>query len=101
MVAQGCTLHLVLRLRGGGWAPPDMGIAAGGLIKQTIWRDNYDPATWDVAHSTVFNVQIMNSATFQSMTGEAAPETPITAETYAAHGYPYYSIWNEKPSGIK
>lgn len=31
-----------------------------------------------------------------------APKTPITAQTYASYGYPYFfDTYNEKPSGIK
>lgn len=75
---------------GGGWEPEsEMGIGAGGLIKQTIVKDRYEPHVWDPDGSTIFNVQIRNSAAFKSVTGEDPPETPITAETYAEHGFPY------------
>lgn len=29
------------------------------------------------------------------------PPTPVTAAAYAMHGFPYFSIYNEKPSDIK
>lgn len=32
------TLHIILRLRGGG-GPPELGVSAGGLIRQTIIKD--------------------------------------------------------------
>lgn len=93
-------IHLILRLRGGG-LDPEMGIAAGGLIKQSIVKDIYDPTIWDSGKGTIFNVQILNSADFEAVTGKAPPKTPVTAKPYAAHGYPYYDIYDEKPSGIK
>jgi hypothetical protein len=94
-------VHLVLRLRGGGDPTVEMGIAAGGLIKQTIKKDRNDPTIWETDKGTIFNIQILNSAAFTAFTGEAPPKTPISAETYAAHGYPYYDIYDEKTSGIE
>jgi ubiquitin len=95
------TIHLVLRLRGGGPGDDEMGLGVGGVIKQVIHEDCYGPETWDSDSGVIFNVQALNSAVFKSVTGEDSPETPIKAKTYAQYGFPYYSIYNEKPSGIK
>lgn len=95
-------LHLVFRLSGGGGAPPlEMGIAAGGLINQTIIKDDLDPVIWEPQSGTIFNVQILNSACFEEFTGRTPPETPISAQIYAKYGSPYYAIYDEKPSGIE
>jgi hypothetical protein len=95
------TIHIVLPLREGGPGNTEMGIAAGGLIKQTIVKDKNDPTIWDTNNGTVFNGQILNSTAFEAITGKAPPITPVTAKTYADNGYPYYDIYDEKPSGIK
>jgi ubiquitin len=95
------TIHIVLLLRGGGAGNAEMGIAAGGLIKQTILKDENDPTIWDTDNGVIFNVQVLNSTAFEAVTGKAPPTTPVTAKTYAEHGYPYYDIYDEKPSGIK
>ena len=95
------TIHYVLKLCGGGPDNAEMGIAAGGLIEQSILEDTNDPGVWEVNNGTIFNVQILNSAAFEAVTGKAPPETPVTAKTYAENGYPYYEIYDEKPSGIK
>lgn len=95
------TIHNVLKLCGGGPGDAEMGIAAGGIIRQTIVKDQNNPIIWETNNGTIFNVQILNSAAFEAITGEAPPETPVNAKTYAEHGYPYYEIYNEKPSGIK
>jgi hypothetical protein len=42
-IQNGTTLHLVLRLRGGGPWSSEMGIGVGGLIRQTIIKDPYEP----------------------------------------------------------
>jgi hypothetical protein len=95
--------HLVERLRGGGggYLEPEMGIATGGMIKQTVLKDNSDPSIWDPEIGTILNVQILNSAIFEAVTGRAPPKTPVTAKAYGDHGYPYYHIWNETLSGIE
>jgi hypothetical protein len=96
-------MHLVLRLRGG-FKPeptasdqPEMGLATGGVIKQTIIRD--PGRTWRKSETKTFNVQIINSLHFQDITGERPPNTPIDARTYVQLGYPFYSIY-EEPSDI-
>lgn len=99
---QGKTLHLVQRLRGGGFAPvPDqsqfqMGIAAGGFIKQCILEDRYPADRWNHEGTVHINVQILNSQVFRSVTGLAPPMSPISAKTYADLGLPFYKIWEEK-----
>ncbi|KAF2474701.1 ubiquitin-domain-containing protein [Lindgomyces ingoldianus] len=95
------TVHLVLRLRGGGEAPKDlfenheMGIAAGGRIDQVIEADS-QIHQWDSSQTKWFNVQILNSSKFREVTGLRAPETPANARLYAEHGYPFYELWGEE-----
>jgi hypothetical protein len=99
------TIHLVLRLRGGGddTLPAkdessenhEMGIAAGGRIDQVI---EADPKIhqWDSSQTKWFNVQILNSSKFKEVTGLSAPKTPADAQMYADHGYPFYELWGEE-----
>ena len=75
-----------------------MGIAPGGFIKQCILEDHCPANSWD-RHATIyFNVQILNSEIFQSVTGFPPPKSPISAKTYADLGLPYYDIWGETSS---
>lgn len=97
----GAFFDLFPRLRGGGNGEPEMGVGAGGFIKQSIAADQNDPTIWEADNGTIFNVQILNSAVFKAVTGKQPPETPITAKTYASYEFPYYDIYDEKPSGIK
>lgn len=73
-----------------------MGVAPGGLIKQCVLKDRYLASIWDRDSSICFNVQILNSAMFQQVTGQAPPPTPITAKTYADQGLPFYKMYGEK-----
>jgi hypothetical protein len=54
---------------------------------------------WQPARTTVFNAQILNSATYLSVTGSHPPNKPMSAALYARHGYPFFEMY-EEPSGI-
>lgn len=71
-----------------------MGIAAGGLIKQAIVEDS-GKHEWDSTQTKVLNVHILNSHHFQAVTGFAPSPSCVTAQTYADHGYPFYSMYEE------
>ena len=75
-------------------------MAPGGLIKQCIVEDKNPGTIWDRHRTICFNVQILNSQLFKQVTGIDPPKTPISAATYAAHGLPFYKIYNEE-SNIK
>ena len=57
-IHQGSTIHLVLRLCGGGYLPLEdtrIGIAAGGQIQQKIYKDNHRANIYDEdAHERVW-----------------------------------------------
>lgn len=72
-----------------------MSLAQGGLIKQTICTDHSNPEGWQPDHTLAFNVQFVNSALFQQITGEAAPPTPVDARVYALTGFPFYEMYEE------
>ncbi|OAL23721.1 hypothetical protein AYO20_10926 [Fonsecaea nubica] len=90
-------------LRGGGWAEPptakpetkEMGLAAGGKIKQVIVYDDRPAEMWHKTATVAFNVQILNASAFESVTGLPPPETPITMETYAELGLPFFKLYEE------
>ncbi|KAL8641273.1 MAG: hypothetical protein Q9228_001892 [Teloschistes exilis] len=73
----------------------ELGVAAGGLIKQCIINDTYKADTWDRDSTIRFNVQILNSSVFRQVTGMDPPEIPALAATYASEGLPFFDIYNE------
>lgn len=95
------TLHLVGRLSGGGPGPgQQLGLSAGGMIKQEIRQDTYGPAKWIRGLTLTIPVQILNSAVFRQVTGTEPPDCPISAKTYAKAGFPFFELFEEKPSNI-
>lgn len=79
---------MVLRLRGGNPAsrPSELGIAAGGMIKQNVRRDTHDPSEWAKGFIIPFRVQILDSSTFRQVTGHEPPACPIDAATVRPPG---------------
>lgn len=77
------TIHLVLRL---GTSEPSksqhkMTIALGGKIEQLIHADTLENG-WLSEMTTVFNVRILNAATYRAITGQETFFEPISAQTY-------------------
>merc|ERR550514_1804649 len=84
------TLHLVLRLRGGG-GDPEMSMAAGGKMKQKIYPDRF-PQLWDMSRACRVFVRLVNSAYWPVLTDQPAPPTPVSAFTYKRYGLPWFAL---------
>jgi hypothetical protein len=76
-----------VRIGGTGW---NMGLAAGGNIRQRIHKDENPPNIWIRPAETLLNAQILNSVAFESATGMVTPPTPINPETYIKAGLPFF-----------
>lgn len=117
-----CQVHLVLRLRGGGYSTPqkraryilpkyEMSLGAGGRIRQRvvdILTDPYNPDIWDIDRIAFFNVNILDSKGFRRITNHAAPVSPIDAAAkfpvnaadYAKLNLPYFKETEEVLEGV-
>jgi hypothetical protein len=73
-----------------------MGLAAGGKMKQKIYPDSYGVDTWDESKAQRLYVHFVNSELYEEITGERPPATPITAQSYAKQGLPWYDVYDEK-----
>ena len=78
----------------------EMGIAAGGKMKQKIYSDPYGVDTWDENDYSRVYVHIVNSMMYREITGSEPPTTPVTAKTYAKHNLPWFDIYDENMSDI-
>lgn len=74
----------------------EMGMAAGGHMKQKIYPDPHGYETWDQENYGRVFVHMVNSLTYREITGEEAPPTPITAKTYAQHDLPWFDLYDEE-----
>ena len=78
----------------------EMGLAAGGKMKQKIYPDPYGLDTWDPEHGGSVFVHIVNSEQYQALTGHEPPPTPISAKTYTDYGLPWFDLYDEELGDI-
>jgi hypothetical protein len=57
----------------------DMALTPVGKVKQNIRVDTV-PEEWDYSQTRVLNIQMLDSVTFEAVTGLKCPKSPITAE---------------------
>jgi hypothetical protein len=93
-IQEGCILHLVLRLRGGG-TEIEAGFAAGGRVSQKINRDPLPITAYDHDSVQRFHVSVINAAYFSEVTGLPNPPSPVTAQTYLELGLPWFALYDE------
>lgn len=74
---------------------PDIGLAAGGRMKQEIYDDPHDWDVWDLRHSSRCYTHIANSLYWRAITGEAPPTMPPTAKDYTEAGLPWFDYYGE------
>ena len=72
-----------------------MGLGAGGQIRQKLYADPHGLETWDPDNSGRVNVHLVNSEQYQALTGKSPPPTPVHAATSAAHGLPWFDLYDE------
>lgn len=78
----------------------EMGLAQGGEMEQKIYPDPHGIDTWDTSASGRLYIHIVNSQMYEQITGEKPPASPITAQTYAQAGYPWYSVWDAEMGDV-
>jgi hypothetical protein len=72
-----------------------MGIAAGGLIEQEIYEDQFGIDVWDTSSAVRCFVHLANSQQYHDITGEPTPHKPITKNEYLAAGIPWFENYKE------
>ncbi len=73
----------------------EMGLAAGGRMRQEIYPDEHGVRTWDAENRGRVYVHIVNSETFREITGMAPPPSPVSARSYVEAGLPWFDLYGE------
>ncbi|SFQ14374.1 hypothetical protein SAMN05216419_10741 [Nitrosomonas cryotolerans] len=81
-------------------ATQQMGLGAGGTMKQKIYPDPHGLDTWDQDVYGRVVIHIVNSAQFLDITGIEPPPTPIDAKTYTEHRLPWFDLYDETKGDI-
>jgi hypothetical protein len=79
----------------------DMGLAPGGRMKQEIFEDPHGKDAWVLPQRSRCFVHLANSLAWRAITGKAPPETPVTAEEYTRHGYPWFDYYEDGAKALK
>ena len=79
-------------------AVQDMGLAAGGKMRQEIYQDEYGLDVWDLRHASRCFVTIANSIQWSAITGELPTSQPVTTDDYAYAGLPWFDYYSEQPA---
>jgi hypothetical protein len=79
----------------------EMGVGAGGKMKQKVYPDPYGLDTWDAENYESIIVYLVNSAQYQTSTGSAPPPTPISAQSYTQFGLPWFDLYDEEAGDIR
>jgi hypothetical protein len=81
-------------------AGAEMGIGAGGAIRQKLYPDEYGIDAWDESSGEEVAVHILNSAQYRELTGVEPPPTSIDAVTYTEHGFPWFELYDESKGDV-
>ena len=99
------------RMRGQAWgddmmlccceAPgTEMGLAAGGRMRQEIYPDPHGAQTWSQEARGRVCVNIVSSLLYREITGEAPPPSPVSARSYSQAGLPWFDLYDEGKGDI-
>ncbi|HLF88150.1 MAG TPA: hypothetical protein VI451_04340 [Anaerolineales bacterium] len=78
----------------------EMGLAAGGKMRQKIYPDPHGIDTWDPENHRRVYVHIVNSMMYREITGKEPPPTPVTARMYTEYGLPWFDLYDDKLGDI-
>lgn len=53
-----------------------------------------------MANSKIVHLHLIDAETFANVTGLLPPSTPITAETYASMGLPFFHLWRDESKAL-
>lgn len=77
-----------------------MGLAPGGLMRQTVFADHYGPDAWELSVSARCFVHILNTTQWTRATGKPAPGQPPSAADYAAAGLPWFEYYDDGQQAV-
>jgi hypothetical protein len=79
----------------------DMGLGAGGKMRQKIYPDDYGVDTWDQKNFGRIYVHIVNSMMYREITGIEPPPTPVTSKSYTQCGLPWFDLYDEDKGDLQ
>lgn len=81
-------------------SPAGMGLAPGGRMRQEIYEDPFSIHDWDTEHGSRCFIHLVNSTTWQAITGQKPPTRPPTAKQYTQAGYPWFDYYDAESKAL-
>ena len=75
-------------------ASPDVGLGAGGRMRQEIYEDTYGLDTWEPEPVATVEIRLLEAHAFAERFDVAVPPTPVDADTYTRHGLPWFDLYD-------
>lgn len=79
----------------------EMGLGAGGKMKQSIYPDPYGTDTWSKTNRVETYVHIVNNMMYREITGKEPPRTPVSAKLYTQCGLPWFDLYDADKGDIE
>lgn len=80
----------------------EMGLAAGGKMKQKIYEDDAGNINmYDTKKVTRVFVNIANGNMWHKITGDELPESPLNPKMYSQYGYPWFAIYDDSLQDVE
>ncbi len=77
-----------------------MGLAAGGRIRQKVYQDPYGIDAWRSHDVSRWIVHLLNVEQFRQHTQREPGPSPISAQSYAEAGLPWFDLYDEEAISI-
>jgi hypothetical protein len=78
------------------WKRGDRNTSEDTLIVKDLVKDEYDSDAWDWTAAVTFDVHILDTGTFNKITGLSQAIADISRQTYEKHGHVYPGTVDEK-----
>lgn len=73
----------------------EMGLGAGGFMKQEVYADKYGIDKWNTEGQRVF-VHLLNSLEYKEVTGKNPPNSPLSPKQYQQYGYTWFDYYSDE-----
>lgn len=72
----------------------DMGLGAGGRMRQEVYTDDRPLSDYDERSATRVFVHLCSAEQWTAITGEVPPPTPVDRDTYVKFGLPWFDYYD-------
>lgn len=77
----------------------DLGLGAGGQIKEDIYKDEMGLSAWDCHHTSRVFVHLMNAQQWENVTSKAIDRRSLSREQYGQNGLSWSDAYEERVQG--